>query len=326
MSTATEPTSREDIQKAFSSLVKVHDRVAAQITTKAEEAARAEDKQIVDRASGYTVKNIINGLAELQLEFGTNLETLADRMESESNKLDELKRAINVESARLAAVKDVTVAAEALAILKQDHARRLAEFEEEAKSAISDLEEEIAERKAEWAREQADHEADIAAYDANLQKERAQSEADHAYELARNDKLTADDNATKKRDLERQLADTEASKEKDWAAREKELDAHAEEIAALRTKIENMPAILEKAETSAREKAIKSVNRDAAHEAQLLERQLQSDIEVYELKIKTLEERITKQGAQIEDLSQRLSNALERAQNLATEALKGSHK
>ncbi len=326
MSTATQPTSREEIQKAFSSLVKAHDRMAAQITTKAEEAARAEDKQVVDRASGYTVKNIINGLAQLQLEFGANLETLADRMESESNKLDELQRAIKVESERLAAVKDVTVAAEALAILKQDHARRLAEFEEEAKSALSDLEEEMSERRAEWAREQAEHEADVAAYEANLKKEREQAEADHAYELARQDKLKADDNAAAKRDLERELADTEATKERDWAAREKQLDAHADEIAALRTKIENMPAILEKAETSAREKAIKAVNRDAAHAAQLLERQLQSDVEVYELKIKTLEDRIGKQAAQIEDLSQRLSAALEQAQNLATEALKGSHK
>lgn len=324
MSTATEPTSREEIQKAFSSLVKAHDRAAAQITTKAEEAVRAQDKRVVERASGYTVKNIINGLAELQLEFGANLETLADRMESESRKLEELQRAITAESARLGAVKEVTVAAEALAILKQDHARRLAEFEEEQKSALEDLTDEMTAQRAEWAREQEEHALAVQAYEASLKKERAEAEADHTYELARKDKLRADEKAAKQRDLERELADIEATKEKDWGAREKQLDDNAEEIAKLRTKIENMPAILDKSESSARERAIKTVNRDANHDAELLQRQLHSDTEVFELKIKTLEDRIGKQAAQIEDLSGRLSTALEQAQKLATEALKGS--
>jgi len=324
MSTATEPTSREEIQKAFSSLVKAHDRAASQITTKAEEAVRAQDKRVVERASGYTVKNIINGLAELQLEFGTNLEALADRMESESRKLDELKRAITVESDRLSAVKEVTVAAEALAILKQDHARRLAEFEEEQTTALEDLSNEMTEQRAEWTREHEEHALSVQAYETNLKKERAAAEADHTYELARKDKLQADEKATKKRDLERELADIEATKEKDWVSREKQLDENAEEIAKLRTKLENMPGILDKAESSARERAIKSVTRDAAHDAELLQRQLHSDTEVFELKIKTLEDRIGKQAAQIEDLSGRLSSALVQAQKLATEALKGS--
>ncbi|NVB37320.1 hypothetical protein G6O69_05720 [Pseudenhygromyxa sp. WMMC2535] len=322
MSTA-ELKSREEIEKSFTSLLRAHRHQASQIETKAEVAERAREREVVESASTYTVENIVKGLAELQLEFSSSLESLAERMDDEARKVVELKRAIEIESRHLVELENLSVAAEALALLKQDHARKLAELERGSADNLAELDEEIAEQREDWARAASEREEAAKAFVAERDKQRSQAAEEHSYALAREDKLRADEQAGQKLALERELAESAASKQKDWSAREAALDARAEDITAMRAKVEGIETALEQAESEARAKAIASVKRDADHEADLLARETASNVEVFELKIETLEQRIADQGAEIEGLSGRLRDALAQAQKLASQALEG---
>lgn len=322
MSTQNEPKSREEIQKAFAPLLRSHQAKASQISTKAEEAELAKDREVVERASTYTVETIVNGLAKLQLEFGSSIEDIANQLSVESDKLGELQRAIQVEARRLDSLRHTILAAEALSILKQDHKQKLDALEERVAEQRSGLEDDINETRAEWEREAKEHEAALAEYTASQDKERTQASEDHKYESERQKRIDSDADAERRRDLERQLADEEANKAKDWSAREKVLSEAEDKLAELRTKVEAFPTELEEAVKKARDKAIASVNREARFDAEMADKEHQANTKVAELKIQTLEQSIKAQEAQIADLNEKLDATIAKSQNLAEQAFK----
>lgn len=320
MSAVQEPKSREQIQDEFKKLLRVHEQRASQISTKAQEAELVKDRELVGRAAGYTVESIINSLAKLQLGFGSAVDAIAVQLSEESNKLGELRRAIEVENERLERLRGTVVAAEALAILKQDSAQRLAALDQEAKEAREELEQEMAQTREQWSQEHSEQEASSTEFEALQTKERTQAEEDHKYERERQLKIEADDNAVKRRELERRLADEEATKVKDWATREKALDERAEEIDKLRTKVAGFETELETAATKAREKAIASVKRDAKFETEMFDKEHDGNVKVFELKVQTLEDRIKRQAELIADLNTKLDATIAKSQNLAEQA------
>ena len=322
MSTQNEPKTREEIQRAFSPLLRSHQAKASQIATKAEEAELAKDREIAERATAYTVESIVNDLAKLQLEFGTSVEAIAQQLSAESGKVGELERAIQVEERRLAGLENTILAAEALAILTQDHAQKLASFEERAADKRRDLDEDIADTRAAWQKEAEEHAAALKEYQANQEKDRNQALADHAYDRGRQQKVQEDKNSDKRRDLERKLADEEADKARDWSAREKVLSENEDKIAELRTKVDGFPAELEKKIKAARERAIATVQREAKFDSEMAEKDHAANTQVSELKIETLEARIKAQAEQIADLSAKLDATIAKSQNLAEQAFK----
>lgn len=322
MSTQNEPKSRDEIQKAFAPLLRSHQAKASQITTKAEEAALAKEREVVDRAATYTVESIVNDLAKLQLEFGSSVDTIAERLTGESTKLDELRRAIKVEAKRLDSLRSTITAAEALAILEQDHQQKLAAFEEQVAEKTRDLEEDMAETRARWAKEAEEHAAAVAEYEASQAKDRQQSREDHAYDLERQKKLDADSNTERRRDVERALADDEAAKAKAWSAREKDLAEANQELEELRTKVAEFPGKLDEKVKAAREKAMASVHRQAKFDTEMADKVHAGKVKVAELKIQTLEERIKQQQEQIADLNSKLDATIAKSQNLAEQAFK----
>lgn len=323
MSTLPDLKSRDEILKAFGPLLRNFEAQVAVVATKAEAAQEAADREIVGRAAGYTVESIVKGLAELQLTFGAAVDAISGQVESESVKLDELKRAIEVERKRHDALQSTRIAADALEILKQDHARKLQVLEAEAAAAQEALQQQIEETRAGWAKAQADREQAEADRAAALAKSRAQVESDYAYELERQRRLEADAATEKRRLLERELAEQDAAKEKAWGAREQALAAAAETIEALRPEVAGYEAAIEEAQKKARDKGIAAVTRDAKHEADLLSREVAANLEVYELKIKALDETITQQTAEIEGLAKQLQEALSQSTTLAHKAMQG---
>ncbi len=320
MSTLHEPKTRQEIQHAFDQLLRRHQARASQISTKAEEAEARKHRELVENAAAYTVESIVNGLAKLQLGFGRAVDEIAAQLDEESSKRGQLRRAIEVERARLEQLEGTVVAAETLAILEQDHRRSLAELDEQVGGARKTLGDERVATREGWQRQE-DELARAAQAHAELQaKQRQQAEEERAYELARVTQVEADERAAERQKLERELGEQEAAKAKDWAAREKVLDEDAARIEELRTKVAGFPEALDKAAKEAREKAIASLLRDAKHENELLEKQQRGDIKVFELKVQTLEQRIARQAALIEELGSKLDHTIAKSQDLAAQA------
>lgn len=320
----TTPMSRDDVLKTFAPLLQSLGQSSAPVATKAEAAEQARAREIVERAGSYTVESIIKDLAELQVNLGGAVDTLAEQLQHEASKLGELRHALASETRRLQDLRSTRVAAEALEILIQDHKKKIQTLDEKAAQERQDLDDKIAKQRDAWNREQADRAAALAEADAAQGRERKGKEEQYAYEIDRQRKLSADEFAEKRRLLERQIAEGGAQRDKNWGEREKVLAAAKSEIEALRAKAEGFPKELEEQGKKARERTIAKVAADAKFEAELLEKESAANVEVFELKIRSLEERIGRQVAQIADLQKQLGTALEQTQNLAHKAIEGT--
>ncbi len=324
MTSVNASMSREDVLKTFAPLLQSFGHGPAPVATKAEAAEQAKAREIVARAASYTVESIVKSLADVQVELGGAIDGLGDQLEREASKLGELRHALASESSRLDDLRNTRVAAEALEILIQDHKKKDETLDARAQSERQDLEDKIGKQREAWAREEAERAQARAEAEAAQARDRKAKEEQYTYEIDRQRKLGTDEFAEKKRLLERSLSETGATRDKNWGEREKVLAAANAEIEALRARAEAAPKQLEEEAKKARERAIGRITAEAKHEAELQERESAANIEVFELRIKALEERIARQVAQLGELQKQLGTALEQGQNLAHKAIEGT--
>ena len=320
------PSNKDQILEAFQQLLSERKQVVSKIATKQEAAEREEDKKIVEAATSYTVESIVKGLADLQLNFGSAVDGLTEKLAVESPKLEQLRRAIRVENRHLEELRNIRIAADALDILTQEHQEKMKAFEQKSQQERQTLDKEIAETKQTWQKELEEFEADLKERQALLKKERKQRETDYQYELERKRKIEADEYTARKAALERQIAEEDARKGAEWAEREKIIAEQQETLNKYRTLAGSFPQELEEAIRKAREDAISEVHEEAKVQTELFEKELAANKEVYELKIATLKETIEHQAKQIEQLSGQLQAVLQQAQNLAARAVEGTGK
>ncbi len=311
----------DQILEAFQELLSQQKHVGAHIATKQEAAKGEEDKKVVEKASTYTVESIVKGLADVQLNFGGGVDSLVEKLALESQKLEELRRAIQVETQHLEVLRNIRIAADALDILLHDHQAKTTAFAEKSQQEQQTLDKEIAEERQVWQKEQKEFDVRAEERQELLEKERTQREADHQYEVERKQKIEADEYTNRKTTVERKIAEEDMKRSADWAERGKILAEQQEALKKYRALVESFPQELEKTTQKAREEMIKEVNREAKIQAELFEKEDEASKQVYELKITSLQETIAQQVTQIEHLSAQLQAALTQVQDLAVKAL-----
>ena len=322
--TMKEPTTREEVLEAFKELMAEYRERQEQVSTKAEDAARDGEREVVARAATYSVEGLLKELADLQLSVGSTFDDLAEMLVTEDTKLDELSRSIEIEKREVDRLKDVRVTAEALQLLRRDQRQRRESFEESMREQIAELDAEIAQAHERWDEEQAEHEEQVAETLAERDKQRAQEEADFEYERERRRKIAADEFEARQRSTERELDELEAELVKDWTKREAKLAEKADEIADLGARRRVPVELIEERTKEARAKAIREATEDAEVEAELTQREFEADEEVFKLQIASLEEKIAEQRTQIAELEAQLNAASSQAQELAVRAVDGT--
>ena len=320
---ATETDTKQHILDTFQQLFEARQSYRSRLAMREEVAEKEREKRVVETASTYTVESVVKGLAELQLHFGGDIEGLAARLSTEIRKLEDVRRAIAVETRHLEELHHITIAAEALNILiqeQQDHARA---FVADATRQRETLERDIAEKRQTWQQEQAVHEQSVAAYEATLQQERQQEEETYRYEVERKRKIETDAYEQKKQQVEVELAETAAEKEKDWARREAILAGHQPLLETGKARVQTFPQELAAAVQQAREEAIKAAQQTAKVRADLLAKEEEANRKVHEAEMQTLNDTIRQQKAQIDALAADLKAALTQVQELSTKAIGG---
>jgi len=319
--TADSPT--EQITKAFQQFL-VEKSKQSTITTKEKAAAQQKDKELVNTAAAWTVEDIVQGLAGLQLTFDRTLGELANTLVSEATKLEQMGQAIDIETRHLQELARIELAAKALDVLAQEQQEEARTFEEQSTKQLAAFELEIAVQRESWLREAQDSERAVAAYEEDLQKTRSQAEADYAYELERKHKADADKFAAERREREIEIAETEQEKQAQWIERERTIEGHRKELETLRAQVEALPQQLREAVQQARDEAAQEAIQEAQIKTDLLQKEIEANRRVRELKIQTLEQAIVKQAEQIKTLSAELSERSRQAQDLASQAIGGT--
>ena len=260
----------------------------------------------------------------MQLEFGSIVNGVSEKVAKENSKLDELKLAIKVETQHLQELQQIRVVADILDILNQEHQEKLKLLEQDTASYREAIEKEIAQTRKNWQQAQAENEITLQAQNELLIKERQQEVEDYQYRLELTRKINTDAYQARKRNQERDLQEATGLKEKQWVERNTILteqqpgfEEHQKQMAAFSSE-------LDEAVKKAREEAIRDVHQDAKVKADLFEKDWQGTKQSYELKIQSLEQAINKQTEQVESLSNQLQAAMKQAHNLALRAFENS--
>ena len=310
---------------AFNKLLKEHQHTQSKVATKKEEAEKVENQKILAKTTNYTVDNIVNGMAALQLSFGGVVNELSDRLTAESKKLEELKRAIAVEKEQLQQISKIRLVADALHILKQEHQEKLKYLSEKTTIQKETLAKEIAQTRKQWQKEQIEFETKIKEQEELLTRQREQEEADYIYELERQRTIEIDDYEEDRRLQTRELAELEAEKTKDWQEREKYLADNQAEFTKNQEKIAGFEAKLTEEYNKAKGNAIKDAERKAKVQTDLLEKEWSALQQGNELRIKSLSATIERQTKQIAELTNQLQEVNTQAQNLAMQAFQNTN-
>ncbi|MEY3867993.1 MAG: hypothetical protein ACRCT1_02620 [Microcoleaceae cyanobacterium] len=312
--------SKTKILQSFQQILAERKKIASKVETKEEEAEKAKNKELLEVASTYTIDTIVKGLADLQLDFGTIINGLSDKLNTESSKLDELRKAIAIETEHRQELQQIRIVADALHILTQEHQEKLHTLEENATQQREMIAKDTLEKRKAWQKEQADFETALQEENTLITNTRQKEEADYQYTLERQRKIEVDNYEEAKRKLERELQESTREKEKNWVDREKFLTDHQAEFEENQKKAETFEEELKQAYTKAKEEAIQEVTREAKVKADLFEKEWESSKQGYELRVQSLEQTIEKQSQQIAEISAQLQATMKQAQDLAMKA------
>lgn len=315
---------KEKLKQVFQQIVADKKKSEFKIATKQEIAESEKNQQVLEVASTYTIDSIVKGLADLQLEFGTIVRQLSEKLANENSKLDELKLAIEVEERHLQELQDIRIAADTVHILSQEHLEQLSVLHQNNSSQKQALEKEIAEQRKKWQQEQSEQGTTFEKQNELLLKERQKEAENYQYRSELTRKINTDAYEARKRNLEREVEEVTQTKQKQWVEREKILTEQQPLFKENQKKIEAFANELEEAIKKAREEAIRDVHQDAKVKADLFEKEWQSTKQSYELKIQGLEQAITKQVEQIHSLETQLQAAMKQAQDLAMRAFENA--
>lgn len=314
------PEGKEQIMSAFDKLLTQYQKAESKVATKEQEAEKAKNQQVLTLATEYTVDNIINGMASLQLDFGGAVDLIKDKLTKESTKLSELKKAISVERDHLQQLSQVRLVADALHILQQEHQEKLQKLAEETREQKEKITQEIIKTRKNWEQEKAAFLATVTEEDELIAQERKQEEADYNYELARQRQIEEDEYQEDERQQERELSQIEREKSQDWAKREQYLANKKVEHTKNQEKIAGFEEKIKADYNQAKGNAIKEAERKAKVETDLLEKEWESEQKGYDFQVESLEAKIVKQEQQIAELMTQLQESNAQAQNLAMKA------
>ncbi len=324
MKQITREDNKEKIMSGFRQLLREHEAVASKVTTKEEEAEKAKYRELLETAATYTVNNIVNGTASLQLDFGDIVTNLAERLLDESKKLDALKKAISIERGNLEQLQKIRVVADALDLLRKEHDEELTTMETSITRQMEKIEKEMTQVRKSWAKETIEYEDRIKEEEALTAKKRAQEIDNYNYEKERKRRVEMDTYKEEKRVQERELHSQKQVKEKDWNEREAFLADKQAEFEKNQSEIAGHEEELKKIYEDQKRKAIEQAKRDAKIRTDLTEKEWSAEKKGFDLRITALDASIQRQIEQISELTSQLQSANNQAQNLAMRAFKGT--
>lgn len=305
--------SKAEIEQEFS---EIRDEVAAAreaAEPKREEQLRLREAEVRQAVEGISVEGVVQRISGLGLDVSKALSELSEKLVQEVDRLAVVREAVALDRAEIERLHKVDVAATALDQLVQEHAR-----ERER------LEAEIAAQRAAWEEEVERTERERKETEENLKKQRQREAEEFEYKKALERKKAQDKYEEEMKLQGKKNREMQEALEKSWAQRETALKEREEELLRLRKEVEDFPARLQREGDQAATQATRSAELRFEQQVLLLKKDGEAEKRVAELQIKTLEETISRQSAQIGALQKQLDEAKQQVQEIAVKAIEGA--
>ncbi len=317
-SKTTKPAARPrktkaEVQQEFDTIREEVEAARESADAKAAEAARLREVEVRQAVENVTVESVVQKISGLGLEISRSLSDLSSKLVEEVNLLAGAREAVALERKELERMHRIDVAATTVDQLVEDYSRQNRE-----------LEAEITARRSEWEEEARTSERERKEQEEALRKQRQREIEEYEYKKNLERKKAQDRYEEEIRLQEKKNAERQELLEKGWQQRETALREREEEFAKLQQESSGFPARLEKEAKAAASEAARAAESRFQQQTAMLQKDAEAERRVNALQVKSLEETVARQSAQIAALEKQLAEAKQQVQDIAVKAIEGA--
>jgi chromosome segregation ATPase len=305
--------SKVEVEKEFSKITQEAGELQESSNPKAEELSRIHETETRQAVEGITVENVVQKISSLGLEISKALAELSGKLVAEVERLSTIREAVTLETKELERLHKIDVAATALDQLIADY-----------RTQKEKLETEISTQRAVWEEEALQRESAQKELEENLKKQRQREAEEHEYKKALERKKAQDKYEEDVRLLDKKNKEKQEALEKSWQQRESALKEKEAEWARLAKEAEEFPANIKKEADAAAALAAKTTEQRLEQRILLFQKDAETEKRVAELQIKSLQETVSMQAAEIGNLQRQLEEAKKQVQDIAVRAIEGA--
>lgn len=294
----------------------IREEVAAareSLEPKSEEVRKVREMEVRTAVEGLSVETVVGEISNLGLQVSKSLAALSDQLAQEVHRLATVREAVALEKTELERLHRIDIAATAIDQLVQDYGRQKEQ-----------LEGDIAAQRAAWGEELKQTERERKEQEEALKKQRQREIDEYEYRKALERKKAQDKYEEEIKLQERANKEKQESLEKSWREREALLKTSEEELKTLRKEAADFPARLQRECEKAAAEAARAAEQKLEQRLLLLTKDGEAEKRLAELRIKTLEETLTRQAAQSAVLEKQLEEAKRQVQDIAVKAIEGA--
>lgn len=310
MPRVSKKNTKDEILNAFEELAqKVEGTVLPEIE-KPDEIKLKEDTSILHKAENISTEKIYAKAAEFKQAISSSISDLIEKLSSEAEKLNDLKRGVEIEKQKLEDSFQIKLKADTLLKLIKLHSQEDKEFNDK-----------MVMQKTEWVKTQKIHDEEIKIQEEELKKKRLREEEEYEYSVKQEHKHRDEEDEDKRKQKEKVWLEKIAEREQVLSEREKQIKIVEDELTDLRKKAADYPQVLDQAEKKAYGDGEKSASAKAAIENNLLQEQISGERNVMKLKIELLEKTVKNQTDEITLLKKRFDEATAQLKEIAVSAV-----
>ena len=304
-----------------------------------EENRKAETIKKADQAVDSDLSTQIHSL---KLSISKELTSLADTIQAEAEKYDNLNRAIELKKGELETLYSIEAEAAKLAAILEAQYQTREQFDLEMVDKREQLDSDLAARqekletmivetKAAWEKEKSTYMEALAEEKEKNEKERTREQEEYEYQLNRTRELDRNKLDDERKQVEQELANKKNSfelfrqeKTTELEEREKQVAEREQLMDKLQRQVEAFPAELKKSIDSAVKAAEKQAADLFAQQETILNKTFEGEKNVLKTRITALDSLVKDQAKQIEKLHDQQEKAYQQVQDIAGKAVTGA--
>ncbi len=287
---------------------------------------REEKKEVLKKAADSTEHNIAEQIHKIKSEFVGSLDKIEKELASERKKLEVLQEAIKIEDEHLKSLYGLTSNADSLAAILLAQKEQKETFQQEMKARKEALDQEIRQTKLKWEKEKKEHDESLKAEREQTKKMRKREEDEYEYALQQKRMKEKDDFELRKVRLEADLKEKQDTFNKTFAEREKNIKEKETELKTLQDQVTKFPKQLEQAVAKAVKETEEKLKFDFKYKTDIKEKENQGIINLKELQIKSLEQKIKEMEVQLKEASQKAEVSEKSVKDIALKAIESAGK
>jgi archaellum component FlaC len=322
--TVSEKSTKAEILKAYETLLKDVQKSKSNIPKQVHE--EKQKTEILEKVSGITNDNIVNGIVELKSNLSNSLDDIQKSLTGEFKKLEEIRAAIALEKKTLEDLYSLSTNTDSLAAMLLTQKEKKEHFEKNMKEIENSFANDMAEKKVQWELEKTKQKVEEKEYSENLTKRRKREEEEYSYNLKIKRQKEQDDYDNRKSQLEKELVDKKTSFDQEISHREMSLKSAEAELAELRKSNAEFPSKLEKALKDKETEVTKQLQAKYNFDIKLTEKQNEADIRLKEQIIVSLQEKIKEQQEQLKEYADKVNRAEANVKDIAVKAIENASK